>query len=172
MEYRELLVKRESVRSYDPTKPVHREVIERILEAGRLAPSAANRQPWKFIVVTSKELLEKIYRAYERPWFHDAPVVLVVVGKKNEAWVRSYDGYCSVETDAAIAMTAMLYAAANEGVGSCWISNFNPSILREVLHLSDSEEVYAITPLGYPKADYTPKGMKERKPLNDVVQWM
>lgn len=172
MEFQELLLKRESVRSYDPSKPVPTEVLHRILEAGRLAPSAANKQPWRFLVITSKELLAKIHRAYERAWFHDAPCVLVVLGKKSEAWLRGFDGYCSVETDTAIAMTAILFAAANEGVGTCWISNFNPTILREALQLTDDDVVYALTPLGYPKPDYSPKGKKERKPLHEIVQWL
>jgi len=87
------------------------EVLERIIEAGRLAPSANNRQPWKFIVVSSPEMLEKVKTCYHREWFKDAPHIIVVVGLKDQAWNRSFDGYNSVETDAAIAMTHIILAA-------------------------------------------------------------
>ncbi len=172
MEFSELIRRRESVRNYDPTKPVPRDMILKILEAGRLAPSAANKQPWKFVVLTSPEALEKIHRAYDKTWFHDAPCVLAVTGNRKNAWVRGIDGYCSIETDLGIAMTHIVLSAANEGVGSCWIANFNPAIVRETLQLKDDEVVYALTPLGFPKPDYTPKNKKERKPLDDIVQWL
>lgn len=172
MEFQELIRKRHSVRSYDSSKPVPKEVLEKILDAGRLAPSAANKQPWRFAVITSPEVLQKIHRAYERPWFHNAPCVLVLIGVKPEAWVRSIDGYCSVETDAAIAMTHILLAAANEGVGSCWISNFNPGIVRSALELNENEIPYALTPLGYPEPTWEPKTAKERKSLEEIVRWL
>jgi len=85
--------------------------------------------------------------------------------------VRS-DGYCSIETDLAIAMTHILLAAENEGVASCWISNFDLPLLRKILNLRENERVYSMTPLGYPKADYQKKKIKERKELKDIVIWL
>ena len=165
-----MIKSRESIRSYDPSKPVPEEVLRRILEAGRLALSAANRQPWKFLVISSPVMLEKVRGCYGREWFHDAPHVVAVVGLKDQAWVRSHDGYNAVETDAAIAMTHIILAAENEDVGACWIANYDPAKLREALDLSGNEEIFGITPLGYPRPDFRKSGIKKRKTLDEVVR--
>jgi nitroreductase len=172
MEYTELIRSRESIRNYDPDKPLDQRTLEKILEAGRIAPSAKNIQPWKFLVVSSPEMRKKVDLCYHRDWFHDAPHILIVLGNKNEAWVRSYDGYNSVETDLAIAMTHIILAAENEGVGTCWIAAFDPAILRNVLNLTDNQVVYGITPLGYPKTGFRKKGFKNRKPLKDIIEFL
>ncbi len=170
MEFNELIRSRESIRSYDPSKPVPEETLRKILEAGRLALSAANRQPWKFLVISSPGMLAKVRGCYGREWFHDAPHVVAVVGLKDQAWVRSFDGYNAVETDAAIAMTHIILAAENEGVGACWIANYDPAKLREALGLSGNEEIFGITPLGYPRKDFSKSGIKKRKPFKEVVE--
>jgi len=172
MEFRELIRFRESVRSYDSDKPVPRNVLDRILEAGRLAPSAANRQPWRFLVVSSKEMLAKVGKCYGKDWFRAAPVILIVVGRRADAWVRRYDGYNSLETDLTIAMDHMILAAANEGVGSCWIAAFEPDILHNALGLNEDEKVFAITPLGYPEEGYQSQQIKSRKDLAEVVEYL
>ncbi|MBN1158406.1 MAG: nitroreductase family protein [Bacteroidales bacterium] len=172
MEYTELIGSRESIRNYDPAKPLSQETLEKILEAGRLAPSAKNLQPWKFLVVSSPEMREKLDLCYRRDWFHDAPHILVVLGNKDEAWVRSYDGYNSVETDLAIAMTHIILAAENEGVGTCWIAAFDPDILRKALYLKSNQVVFGITPLGYPGPGFKKKGVKIRKPLKEIYEFL
>jgi len=171
MDFRDVICGRESVRSYDPTKPVDKLVLERILEAGRVAPSAANKQPWRFVLVSSRENLLKLKKCYSRSWFQDAPLVLVVVGRVGEAWTRQ-DGYTSIETGLTIAMDHMILAAENEGVGSCWIAAYDPGILRSALSLGPDERVYAITPLGYPRPGFKKKIRKERKELSAVVTYM
>lgn len=170
MEFNELIRSRESIRSYDPSKPVPEETLKKILEAGRLSLSAANRQPWRFLLISSPAMLEKVRGCYGREWFHDAPHVVAVVGLKDQAWVRSFDGYNSVETDAAIAMTHIIVAAENEGVGACWIANYDPAKLREALDLSGNEELFGITPLGYPRPGFSKSGIKKRKPFEEVVK--
>ena len=172
MEFSELIKVRESVRSYDPSRPVSKEVLLKILDAGRLAPSAANRQPWKFVVIASKEMLARVKTCYEKEWFRDAPQILAVVGDESEAWTRRYDQRCFIETDLAIAMDHLILAATNEGIGTCWISNFKPDIARTTLGLKDNQRVFALTPLGYPRPDYKKKEAKERKTLNAVVDWI
>ncbi len=172
MEFNEVIKSRESVRNYDPGRPLDQNTLEKILEAGRLAPSAKNIQPWKFLVVSSPEMRKKVDLCYQRDWFHDAPHILVVAGLKNEAWVRSYDGYSSVETDVTIAITHMILAAENEGVGTCWIEAYDPACLRKALNLNNNQVIFGITPLGYPKAGFTKKGVKNRKPLNDIVEYL
>ena len=172
MDFYDLIRNRESIRNYDPARPLSEEVMGRILEAGRLAPSAVNYQPWRFLVVSSAEMLAKVRPCYPRPWFHDAPHVLVVTGKEDEAWVREADGYNSLETDLTIALGHMILAAEFEGVGTCWVAAYNPAILREALALADDETVYSITPLGYPKPGFEKKGNKKRKAIEEVVDFL
>ncbi len=172
MNFYELIKGRESIRKYDPEIPVEKEKLERILNAGRLAPSAANRQPWKFLLVSSPEILNKVRNCYERNWLKYAPHILVVVGNRNEAWVRKYDGYNSLETDLTIAMDHIILAAESEGVATCWIAAFDPEKLRTAINLNENEQVFAITPLGYPKADFKKKGIKDRKSFDEVVKFI
>jgi nitroreductase len=174
MEFSDLIrsPSRESIRNYDPIKPVARDVIGKILDAGRLAPSASNLQPWRFIIVSSPVMLGKVRACYHREWFREAPLILVVVGFRDNAWTRSFDGYNSVETDLAIAMTHMILAAENEGLGACWVANYDPAILRDALSLPPGQVVFGITPLGYPKAGFIKSGAKKRKPLDEVAEFM
>jgi nitroreductase len=172
MEFTDLIRTRESVRNYDPGRPVPKEILEKILDAGRLAPSACNYQPWKFIVVSSSAMLEKVKACYNRDWFKDAPHILVALGLKDQAWSRVYDGYNSVETDVAIAMTHIILAAENEGVGACWIAAYNPKLLREALNPDENQLIFGIAPLGYPKPGYQKTGTKKRKTLADIVEFL
>lgn len=171
MEFYDAVRKRHSLRKYDSGRKVPEEVLKRILEAGRMAPSAVNKQPWRFLVVSSEEMLKKVRSCYNASWFQDVPHVLIVAGDYDSAWVRG-DGYNSLETDLAIALDHMILAAASEGVGTCWIAAFNPLALRKVLGLKDSEQVFAITPLGYPKSGFKDEKRKSRKPLDAVVEWL
>jgi nitroreductase len=172
MEYNELISARESIRNYDPAKKIPQDKLEKILNAGRIAPSACNYQPWKFLVVSSGTMLEKVSSAYPRDWFKDAPHILILVGYRDQAWKRRYDGYNSIETDLAIAMTHMILAAENEGIGTCWIEAYDPAVLRSVLDLSENQVVYGITPLGYPKPGFQKSREKKRKPLEEIVEYL
>jgi nitroreductase len=172
MEFTDLIRKRISLRNYDPDRPVPEETIEKILDAGRLAPSAVNYQPWKFLVVTSPAMLEKVRACYHREWYKKAPHVLIVTGFKDQAWTRKSDGHNSIETDAAIAMTHIILAAENEGVGTCWIENYDPQMLREALNLNDNQIVFGITPLGYPEPGYKKDLEKKRKSLEDITEFL
>ena len=172
MEFYDLIKTRESIRNYNPDKPVNESILNRILEAGRLAPSAANRQPWTFVVVSSKEKLEEVGECYHREWFKQAPHILVVVGDKSKSWVRSYDDYNSIETDLAIAMDHLILAAENEGVGTCWIIAYDYQKLAKAIDLKENEVIYCITPLGYPYDGFQKKGNKIRKSLEEVVRFI
>src|SRR5512133_2874 len=171
MDFTELIKNRESIRNYDPDRPVPREVLERILEAGRLAPTASNIQPFRFLVVSSPEMLGKVRACYHREWFKEAPHILIVVGFRDHAWKRS-DGYNSIETDMAIAMDHLILAAENEGVGTCWIANYDPEILAKALGLKGNHVVFSITPLGYQKPGFKKDGNKKRKALNDIAEYL
>jgi nitroreductase len=172
MTFHELIHQRESIRNYDPEHPVEKEKLYRILEAGRIAPSAANRQPWRFYLVSGHEILAKLHACYARSWFADAPHVLVVAGKRSDAWVRQSDGYNALETDLTIAMDHMILAAEAEGVGTCWIAAFDPEKLRQTGILEVDEEVFAMTPLGYPRKGFVKRGIKDRKPIDEVVKFL
>lgn len=172
MEFYDLIKTRESIRDYDPNKPVNESVLNRILEAGRMAPSASNRQPWKFVVVSSAEKLNAVRKCYHREWFKQAPHILVVVGDKSKSWVRSYDEYNSIETDLAITMDHLVLAAENEGVGTCWIIAYDYNKLAEAIGLKKNEVIYSITPLGYPQDGFQKKGNKIRKPLEEIVRFL
>jgi nitroreductase len=172
MDFIELINQRESVRDYDPDKLVSKEIIEKILNTARMAPSAVNKQPWEFWIIQSPAMLEKVKACYHRPWFKDAPVIVVIVGTKPHAWVRAFDQYNSIETDLAIAMTHLILAAENEGVGTCYIENYDPQVLRNSLGLKDDQVVYGITPLGYPHDGVGKRGNKTRKALEEVVRYL
>jgi nitroreductase len=172
MEYNVLIYQRESIRNYDPDRPVEREIIEKILDAGRVAPSACNYQPWKFLLISSAVLLERVKACYKRDWFKEAPHILVIIGLRDKAWNRSYDGYNSIETDVAIAMTHIILAAENEGVGACWIEAYDPAMLKKALDLGENQLVFGITPLGYPKPGYKKTLLKNRKPLSEIVKFL
>jgi nitroreductase len=136
-----------------------------------MAPSAKNLQPWRFHVVRSPEMLKKIYPCYSRDWIQSAPCILIVTGERDKAWIRSQDGYNSIETDLAIVMDHLVLAATWEGLGSCWIAAFDPTLLREALQLKPNEELFAFTPLGYasPDASATPKN---RKALDEITTFL
>lgn len=167
----EVIRNRESIRSYDPDRSVDRDVLNRILEAGRLAPSATNRQPWQILVFESEQALKKIKRCYAKDWFHDAPVVIAVKGRRADAWVRA-DGYNSLETDLTIIMTHLILAAESEGLGTCWIANFDYEKLREELELGEDEHVYAITPVGYTPKSFSKKHNNLRKTLDEIAVFL
>jgi len=170
-DFYDLIRYRRSIRSFDPEKRVAKETLERILEAGRVAPTASNRQPIKFHLLKEGEVLSELRKCYSRSWFHDAPSVLVLTGSREDAWVRSYDGYNSLEIDAAIMMDHMILAAESEGVSTCWIIAFDPAIVRKALKLEDNEIPLIMTPLGYPPDDYQKREMPERKRLEELVKW-
>jgi nitroreductase len=169
MDFLELVKNRESIRNYDPKKLVEKDKLERILEAGRLAPSAANRQSWKFYLISTPENLDKIRACYSRNWFSEAPHVLIVAGKRGQAWTRGSDGYNALETDLTIAMDHMILAAEAEGVATCWIAAFEPEKLKQSGILEQDETVFAMTPLGYPKPGFAKTGNKIRKAADDVI---
>lgn len=166
MEFQDLIRRRYSVRAYRPD-PVEEEKLTRILEAVRLAPTAANRQAFRVMVIQTKGREEELRRVYGREWFTQAPLVLAVCALPAEGWVRKFDGWNAAEVDATIAMTHIVLAAAEEGLGTCWIAAFDPGAAREVLGLPVDVVPAAFTPLGYPADSLAPK---KRRPLADLVR--
>ena len=167
MEYSELITARYSVRAYRPD-PVEDEKLEAVLEAARLAPTAANRQPFQLIVMHTAGRKEEIGKIYRRPWFVQAPLVIGVCAISSLAWVRESDRFNARLIDAAIVADHLILAAADLGLGTCWVAAFNVEAARDVMKLPDEAEPVIFTPLGYP-ADQP--GPKTRKPLNELVRY-
>lgn len=166
MDVFETIVARHSVRAYKPD-PVDDDVLGRVLEAARRAPTAANRQPFRIIVIHTRGREEELARVYGRPWFTQAPLVLAVIAVPDEAWHRS-DGKPYDVVDATIAMDHLILAATALGLGTCWVAAFNSEAARNVLGLPDDVEPVAFTPLGYP--DESPTGT-DRRPLGELVKY-
>jgi nitroreductase len=167
VEFQDLIRKRYSVRAYKPD-PVEDAKLARILEAVRLAPTAANRQAFGVVVIETKGREEELRRVYGREWFTQAPLVLAVCALPAEGWVRKADGWNAAEVDATIAMTHLVLATADEGLGTCWIAAFDPKAARDVLGLPEGVVPSAFTPLGYPADSLPPK---KRKPLEEIVRY-
>ncbi|GAK49008.1 nitroreductase [Candidatus Moduliflexus flocculans] len=166
MEFYELIRKRYSVRAYQST-PIEEETLQRVLEAAVLAPTAANRQSFQIIVVKTIGKEEQLKAVYPNPWFAQAPLVVCACGLPQQNWVRR-DGKNYVDVDVAIMMDHLILAAANEGLGTCWIGAFDPNPLRKLLDLPLDVEPIVLTPLGYP-ADQP--NSKRRKPVSELVRY-
>lgn len=167
MEYSELIAKRYSVRAYR-SDPVEEEKLGAVLEAARLAPTAANRQPVQLVVMHTAGREEEIGKIYRRPWFVQAPLVIGVCAIASQAWVRASDRFNARLIDAAIVADHLILAAADLGLGTCWVAEFNVEAARSVLGLPEEAEPVIFTPLGYP-ADQP--GPKTRKSLSELVRY-
>ena len=157
---------RYSVRGYRPD-PVSDDDLARVLEAARQAPTAANRQPFRIVVVHTAGREEELGRVYGRKWFTQAPLVLAFAAVPGEAW-RRMDDKPYDEVDATIAMDHLVLAATALGLGTCWVAAFDPAAAREALGLPDDVEPIAFTPLGHPDKDRAQTG---RKPLEELVRY-
>ena len=166
MEFRDLIQRRVSNRSYRD-EPVPDELLDQVLDAARLAPTAANRQPFRLIVIRTAGREEELGRLYGRPWFVEAPLVIGIVSLPGPPWSR-HDGKSYADVDATIAMDHLVLAAADVGLGTCWVANFDVPTAREILGLPDEVEPVAFTPLGYSDDAGRPK---KRKPLSDLVRY-
>ena len=160
----ELIASRRSIRKYRP-EPVEREKLLRILDAARIAPSAGNRQPWHYVVVTDEQVKRRLREAYDQEWFYTAPVIVCACGQPSRSAVRK-DGRDYRDVDVAISFDHLVLAATAEGLGTCWVGAFEPAVVREVLQIPDGIEPIVMTPLGYP--DESPKA-RERKPLEQLL---
>jgi len=164
MTFKELCKARYSCRAYE-NKPIEAEKLEYIMECVRLAPSAVNRQPWCFVLVTDPEKLKVLHHCYQRDWIIQAPAIVVCCQNKEEAWVRPCDGKSHADIDIAIAVEHLVLAAAEMGLGSCWVCNFDAPLLHETFPLTQGFEASALVPLGYP--DIAPTE-KKRKAVDEI----
>jgi nitroreductase len=167
MDFLDLIQKRYSVRAYKPD-PVEDAKLAQVLEAARLAPTAANWQPFQLIVAHVHGREAEFQRVYHRRWFTRAPLVICACGLPAKGWVRQADAVNYTPVDVAIALDHLILAATELGLGTCWIAAFDQVATRQVFGLPAGVEPIALTPLGYP-ADKP--GPKERKPLSALVRY-
>ena len=164
MTFLELTKKRYSCRNYQD-RPVERELFDYIFECVRLAPSAVNRQPWKFRLVEDRSQREKLQQCYQREWFNTAPVYVIASVLHEQEWVRS-DGKHHGDIDIAIAVEHLCLAATEQGLGTCWVCNFDAALCSELFSLPANEEPAVLIPIGYPAVEPTEK---KRKELDEIL---
>lgn len=167
MDFNELARRRYSARAYS-SLAVEDEKVGLVLEAARLAPTAANCQSFQIILIHTQGREQELRRIYPREWFTQAPLVFCICVVKKEGWIRPRDDANFAEVDAVIVMDHMTLAAASLGLGTCWIANFNPDEARAILGIPEGVEPVFFSPLGYAKDTPHPK---ERKSLDDIVHF-
>lgn len=167
MELLKLISKRRSVRQFLPDS-IEQEKIDYLLECARLAPSAVNAQPWKFILVKSPEKKALLHQCYSREWFFSAPLYILALGDTRQSWKRKPDGKDHCDIDIAIAFEHLILAAVEEGLGACWVCNFDVELCRKLLDLPAGMIPVAMAPIGYPA--YDPEPVTNRKTLRDITE--
>ena len=190
MDFMEISKQRHTVRKYSQ-KPVEHEKIEKILEAGRWAPTAVNAQPQRILVMDTQENLDKVKEFCTFGWqqkyvdlakesdtedhkniviYYGAPVVMLVCYDKEACWTHPESGKSSGATDATIVATHMMMEAASLGLGSAWISYFDESKARTLLNIPENWQPVCMLYVGYPADDYKPNEnlSAKRKPLSET----
>jgi nitroreductase len=170
MDVMEAIRRRRSVREYRDA-PIPPDVLERVTEALRLAPSACNYQPWRFVLVTDPDLRAEVAAAcHEQMFVAGAPVIVAACALPEGAYKCMGESWNSADVDVAIAVDHLTLAAAAEGLGTCWIGSFDEKALKRLLHLPAEAKIVALTPLGYPRHASLLRLVKpeERKPRGEV----
>lgn len=166
MTFQELAKKRFSVRAYSD-EPISDEQLNYVLECARIAPSAVNFQPWHFYIARSEEAKEKVRQTYPREWFASAPLYLVACICHDQSWHRQADQKDHGDIDIAIAVEHICLAAAEQGLGTCWVCNFDAQLCHQLLNLPENEEAAVLIPIGKPAADAKPRPTT-RKELTEI----
>jgi nitroreductase len=157
----DFIKERRSIREFQ-NKQIPQKEIDMILEAGRWAPSASNRQPWEFIVIKNRDILKKIARVTGYGWFiGEASFAVAIVGKPR----RSQNWYV---VDTSLVSMNMMIMAWSLGIGTCWIGSMNKEKAKEILGLRRMDYLLTVLPFGYIQGEI-PKPT-ERYPLNKIVK--
>jgi nitroreductase len=165
----DLAKSRYSVRKYR-RRAVEAEKLTVILEAGRVAPTAANQQPCIFLVLNNEESIEKLCKACNP---HGAPLVIVVCADKKTAWIRPYDKASMADIDSSITADHMMLCAQDLGLSSCWITYFDPAIVRKEFNIPYNLVPVNILAIGYgaEEPQSPDRHTQTRKPLNSMVKY-
>ena len=157
----DVILSRRSIRRYE-SRDIPGDVLDKILDAGRQAPSAANRQPWHFIVVTDYEIKKELSKGLFSRFLKDSPVVIVGCAEATLVAGR----WSIIST--AIALQNMVIAAWALGVGSCWIGDFKEEKVKKLLNIPDKWNIVALVTFGYPAESPHPR---RKKPIEDIVSF-
>ncbi len=169
MDFLQLAQKRYSCRKFLP-KEVEIEIIQKVLEAGRLAPTACNFQPQRILVITDENKREALKECTR--FTFDAPVILAICYDKEESWKRKYDGQDEGIVDAGIVSTHMMLEITHLGLGSTWVASFDPNKARQILNIPEHLELVNLLPFGYPAENDVPSEMHEkRKQIEEIAFW-
>ena len=164
MDFLELVKKRYSVRGYKSI-PVEDEKLQEVLEAARLAPTGANRQPFQLIVIHTAGREKELRQIYDKDWFVQAPIVICACATPVQGQPYSEGGsYRNV----GIVMDHLILAATSLGLGTCWIGAFNPDAARKILGLPEEVKPVIFATVGYSN---DPPRPKVRKPINELVRY-
>jgi len=161
MEFFEVVKQRKSVREYSDKK-VDKATLEKVIDAGRVAATARNEQPWEFIISSDKEILNKICSMCPNgPFIKDAPHLIAVFSKDTKYYIED----CSAATQ------NMLLAIEALGLGGCWVAGDKKDYVGEVIKIFNVPKGYKLVSMisvGYPKK---PQGPKNKKDLKEVLRW-
>lgn len=167
MGFLELAKERFACRDYTDKK-VEKEKLEKILEAGRISPTAANIQPQRLLVIQEEVGLEKLKKGAD---VYQAPLAVIICGDREKVWKRPFDGKDMVDIDTSIVTTHMMLEAKELGLDTVWICYFKPDIIRTEFNIPENLEPVNILAIGYgngEKADIE-RFNKARKPLSEIV---
>jgi nitroreductase len=169
MTFLDLAKQRCSIRSFSD-EPIEKEKLEYILETGRVAPTACNKQPQRIIVVQTPNNILKIQKAYKTFGSH---CILIICRDERESLIREFDNKCSGDLDIGIVTDHMMLAAREIGIGSVMIGLFDPTIIRHEFNIPEYIQPTALLILGYPKIGFLDpnRHLKDRKPVNETVMW-
>jgi len=160
----DVILSRRSIRRYEK-KEIPKDVLDKIVEAGRQSPSAANRQPYRFVIVTDSEIKKELKGRFSR-FLKDAPVVIVGCANPKALLTGKW-----ATIDTTIALENMALAAWSLGIGSCWIGNFNEEKTKELLKIPEDWKVVALVTFGYPAEQPKPRKKKPTKELFSLNQF-
>ncbi|KXA92998.1 hypothetical protein AKJ64_01655 [candidate division MSBL1 archaeon SCGC-AAA259E17] len=168
MDVEEAILRRRAVRSFED-REVPKEKLEEIMNSVRMAPSASNKQDWKFVIVMDDEKKEEVYRAANKQSFVKEASA-VIAGITTDPEYRMSCGIPSGVVDLSIAMDHLTLKAAEEGLGTCWIGAFDQEKAKDVLEVPDEYEIVALMPIGYPKTSLE-KRSKNRAEAREIVSY-
>lgn len=161
MSFIDTILTRRSIRRYEK-QDIPKDVLDKILEAGRQAPSAGNKQPWHFIVLSDYDIKEKLSHGKWNTFVKDSAVTIVGCGYIGDEYGRKWS-----TVDISIALQNMVIAAWGLGIGSCWIGDFKEAEVKRLLNIPEDRKVIALVTFGYPAE----KPSRQKKPIDEIVSY-
>ena len=162
MSFIDTVLSRRSIRRYEK-QDIPKDVLDKILEAGRQAPSAGNKQPWHFIVLSDYDIKEKLSHGKWNTFVKDSAITIVGCGYIGDEYGRKWS-----TVDISIALQNMVIAAWGLGIGSCWIGDFKEAEVKRLLNIPEDRKVIALVTFGYPAEKII---SRQKKPIDEIVSY-